>query len=54
VDDPAEGILSIAENVGADMIVIGHRGLGRLKRVVLGSVAQKVLSHAECSVMAVR
>ncbi|HKK85187.1 MAG TPA: universal stress protein, partial [Roseovarius sp.] len=30
------------------------RGLGRLKRVVVGSVAQKVLSQAECTVVSVR
>lgn len=54
LDDPAEGILHIAEDVGADMIVLGHRGLGRLKRVMLGSVAQKVLSHAKCTVVSVR
>jgi len=54
VDDPAEGILHIAEDVGADMIVLGHRGLGRLKRAVLGSVAQKVLNHADCTVVSVR
>src|SRR6056297_1212453 len=54
VDDPAEAILSIADDVDADMIVLGHRGLGRLKRVVVGSVAQKVLSQAECTVVSVR
>lgn len=54
VDDPAEAILSIAGDVDADMIVLGHRGLGRLKRVVVGSVAQKVLSQAECTVVSVR
>lgn len=54
VDDPAEGILHVAKDVGAEMIVIGHRGLGRLKRAVLGSVAQKVLNHADCTVVSVR
>jgi nucleotide-binding universal stress UspA family protein len=54
VDDPAEAILSIAEDVDADMIVLGHRGLGRLKRVVVGSVAQKVLNQADCTVVSVR
>lgn len=54
VDDPANGILHVANDVGAEMIVVGHRGLGRLKRVVLGSVAQKVLNHADCTVVSVR
>jgi len=54
VDDPAEGILGIAEDVGADMIVLGHRGLGRLKRAVMGSVSQKVMNNADCTVVSVR
>lgn len=52
--DTADAILDMAKQAGADMIVIGHRGLGRLKRVWLGSVAQKVLNSAECSVVSVR
>jgi nucleotide-binding universal stress UspA family protein len=52
--DTADAILDMAKEAGADMIVIGHRGLGRLKRAWLGSVAQKVLNSAECTVVAVR
>ncbi|HKL56627.1 MAG TPA: universal stress protein [Roseovarius sp.] len=52
--DTADAILDMAQEAGADMIVIGHRGLGRLKRAVLGSVAQKVLNNAECAVVSVR
>ncbi len=52
--DTADAILDIAETVGADMIVMGHRGLGRLKTALLGSVAQKVLQQAECTVVSVR
>ncbi len=52
--DTADAIIDMAEEAGADLIVVGHRGLGRIKRAVLGSVAQKVLNHAECSVVCVR
>ena len=52
--DTADAILDMAKEAGADMIVIGHRGLGRLKRAWLGSVAQKVLNTAECTVVSVR
>ncbi len=52
--DPADEIIDMAEKVGADMIVVGHRGLGRLRSLLLGSVAHKVMQHAECTVMAVR
>jgi nucleotide-binding universal stress UspA family protein len=43
-----------AEGVKADMIVMGSRGLGTFKRLVLGSVASGVVSHALCPVFVVR
>jgi len=52
--DYADEILTAAKAFRADMIVIGSRGLGILKSTVLGSVSQKVLHHAECSVVTVR
>lgn len=52
--DPADSILDMAAEVDADLIVLGHRGLGRLKTLLLGSVALKVMQHAECSVLSVR
>lgn len=52
--DYAKGILETAEAVGADLIVMGSRGLGGLKGLLLGSVSNKVTQHAACSVMAVR
>ena len=52
--DYDEGILEMAKEVGADMIVIGHRGLGRLRQMFQGSVSQKVNQQAECTVVTVR
>lgn len=52
--DTADAIVDMAEDAGADVIALGHRGLGRLKTVLVGSVAQKVISHAECTVISVR
>jgi len=52
--DPASEILSTAEDIGADLIVIGSRGLGVLKGVVLGSVSQKTAQLAACPVMIVK
>lgn len=52
--DPADAILDMAEAAGADLIVVGHRGLGRLKTLIQGSVAHKVLQQADCAVMSVR
>ncbi|MCK8462436.1 universal stress protein [Aliiroseovarius sp. S1339] len=52
--DYAEEILGAANEFNVDMIVIGSRGLGVLKSTVLGSVSQKVLHNADCSVLTVR
>jgi nucleotide-binding universal stress UspA family protein len=52
--DYGDGILDAADDIDADMIVIGRRGLGRLRGLVLGSVSNKVVQHAECSVLTVR
>lgn len=52
--DYAETVLAVAEEIGADMIVVGSRGLGRLTGMVLGSVSQKIVEHAGCSVTVVR
>lgn len=52
--DPAKAIIKIAETRKCDLIVMGSRGLGRLAGLVLGSVSQKVVSHAPCPVLIVR
>jgi len=52
--DCAETILAVAEEIGADMIVVGSRGLGRLRGMLVGSVSQKIIQHAHCSVLVVR
>jgi nucleotide-binding universal stress UspA family protein len=44
VGDPATQIMRYAEEVEADMIVMGRRGLNRLAGLLLGSVSQKVTS----------
>lgn len=52
--DYAETILAVTKEIGADMIVLGSRGLGRLKGMLVGSVSQKIIQHAHCSVLVVR
>lgn len=52
--DPADRIVLEAGEWGADLILMGSHGRHGLSRVILGSVAQKVLSHAPCSVEVVR
>ncbi len=51
---PAEAILDVANTRKIDLIVMGSRGLGRLKGVLLGSQSQKVVQHARCPVLIVR
>jgi nucleotide-binding universal stress UspA family protein len=48
------GILETAESLGADLIVMGSHGRRGLEKMVLGSVAQRVLSHAHLPVFVVR
>jgi nucleotide-binding universal stress UspA family protein len=51
---PADVIVREARTSDADLIVVGARGLGPLKRVLLGSVSESVLGHAHCPVLVVR
>ena len=51
---PKHQILEDADAYGADLIVVGSHGHGRLAGFLLGSVAQSVALHANCSVEIVR
>ena len=50
----ASAIVDLAEKIGADLIVMGTRGNTGLKHVLLGSVAERTLRHAPCSVLTVK
>jgi nucleotide-binding universal stress UspA family protein len=52
--DPAEAIISVAEERKADIIVVGNKGMTGIKRFLLGSVPSRVAQHAPCSVFIVR
>ena len=49
----AESILYIAKNCQADLIVMGTRGFGTLKGLLVGSISRKVMHHSSCPVMVV-
>lgn len=51
---PAEAILDVASTRKVDLIVMGSRGIGRLKGLLIGSQSQKVVQHAPCPVLIVR
>jgi nucleotide-binding universal stress UspA family protein len=48
--DAADVLMSVAQDVQADLIVIGNRGMTGARRFILGSVPNRVAHHAECSV----
>lgn len=48
---PADAILRVATARGCDLIVVGSRGHGGVATLLLGSVSQKVLSHADVPVL---
>ena len=52
--EPADVILEATREINADLIIIGTRGLGAAKRLMLGSVSTKVVHDAPCDVLVVR
>src|SRR5215217_3633715 len=53
-EHPDEAIVHLAEDIGADLIVIGSPGFGGLRRALMGNVADYVARHAHCPVTVVR
>src|SRR5829696_3835922 len=49
-----EHIVVLAEELGADLIAMGGRGLGGVKRALMGSVSDSVVRHAHCPVLVAR
>jgi nucleotide-binding universal stress UspA family protein len=56
-----DGVLSVvnelaefASTEGAELLVVGTRGLGGLKKLLMGSVSEGLVTHANCSVLVVR
>ncbi|MCA1030819.1 universal stress protein [Bacillus timonensis] len=52
--DPATSICQFAKESNTDVIVIGNRGLSGIKKLVKGSVSEKVSNQAPCSVLIVK
>ncbi len=51
---PAVVILDFADNMEADLVVMGSRGLGVVKGVLLGSVSQYIVEQSKCPVLVVK
>lgn len=52
--DPATEIVRYAQDAGIDLIVMGTHGRTGLERLLMGSVAEKVMREAKCSVLVVK
>jgi nucleotide-binding universal stress UspA family protein len=50
---PANAILHLADTARADLVVTGTRGTGFFKRLFVGSVAARLIHHADCSLLVV-
>ncbi len=51
---PAEEIIRVCQDGGADLLVMGSRGLNALQELAIGSVSHKVLKHVPCPVLIVK
>ena len=51
---PAESILKVAQEEKVDLVVMGARGLGRIREQIFGSVSHRVMTHAPCSTLLIK
>jgi nucleotide-binding universal stress UspA family protein len=51
---PAAEIVDLAEELEVGLVVVGSRGLGGIRRALMGSVSDSVVRHAHCAVLVVR
>lgn len=54
MERPDEEVVVLGERVGAGLIVVGSRGLGRIRRALMVSVSDSVVRRAHCPVLVVR
>ncbi|KAL9255232.1 Universal stress protein A-like protein [Drosera capensis] len=54
VGDPKEKICEVVDNLHADLLVMGNRAFGPIKRLFLGSVSKYCSNHASCPVVIVK
>ncbi len=54
VGRPDVEIVALAEELGSGLVVMGSRGLGGIRRALMGSVSDSVVRHAHCPVLVVR
>src|SRR5262245_7441859 len=52
--DPADAILDVAEEIKADLVLVGNKGMTGARRFLLGSVPNKISHHSPCDVWIVK
>jgi nucleotide-binding universal stress UspA family protein len=52
--DPADAILDVAEEINADLVLVGNKGMTGARRFLLGSVPNKISHHSPCDVWIVK
>ena len=51
--DPADALVTVARAVGADLLIVGNRGMSGIQRLLLGSVANRISHHSPCTLLIV-
>jgi nucleotide-binding universal stress UspA family protein len=51
--DPADALVALAEDVSADLIVVGNKGMSGARRFITGSVPNRVAHHCPCHLLVV-
>ena len=52
--NPASAILDYNKKEKFDLVIMGSRGLGKFKELILGSVSSKIVHHSPCAVLLIR
>jgi|SRR6266487_3928561 len=52
--NPASKILDFSKKKKCDTIIMGSRGMGKFKELILGSVSSKIVHHSLCSIMLIK
>ncbi|MBN9654463.1 universal stress protein [Halobacillus sp. GSS1] len=53
-ENPGISICKYADEKAVDLIIVGNRGLGKVKKMLLGSVSNNVVQHATCPVLVMK
>jgi len=52
--NPASVILDYSKKEKFDLVIMGSRGMGKFKQLILGSVSSKIVHHSQCAILLIR